>query len=153
MKINLNADLGESFGAWTMGDDEALLQVVGAANIACGFHAGDPLVMRRTVRTAVAETPRLLVAMSQQVIDGHDPARGISRRFDFVQITPDGAAAGAGPAPYLDYLPTSPDLREKVTAAPGVAWQATDPELRLRIVDEAGKVQIEKILRLGELRP
>ena len=54
MKINLNADLGESFGAWTMGDDEALLQVVGAANIACGFHAGDPLVMRRTVRTAVA---------------------------------------------------------------------------------------------------
>jgi len=54
VKINLNADLGESFGAWTMGDDEALLGVVGAANIACGFHAGDPLVMRRTVRTALA---------------------------------------------------------------------------------------------------
>lgn len=53
MKINLNADLGESFGAWTMGDDAALLQVVGAANIACGFHAGDPLVMRRTLRTAL----------------------------------------------------------------------------------------------------
>lgn len=53
MKINLNADLGESFGAWTMGDDAALLGVVGAANIACGFHAGDPLVMRRTVRTAL----------------------------------------------------------------------------------------------------
>lgn len=54
MKINLNADLGESFGAWTMGDDEALLRVVGAANIACGFHAGDPLVMRNTVRMALA---------------------------------------------------------------------------------------------------
>jgi 5-oxoprolinase (ATP-hydrolysing) subunit A len=54
VKINLNADLGESFGAWTMGDDAALLAVVGAANIACGFHAGDPLVMRRTVRTALA---------------------------------------------------------------------------------------------------
>jgi UPF0271 protein len=53
MKINLNADLGESLGAWTMGDDAALLGVVGAANIACGFHAGDPLVMRRTVRTAL----------------------------------------------------------------------------------------------------
>ena len=50
--INLNADLGESFGAWTMGDDLALLDVVGSANIACGFHAGDPLVMRRTVRAA-----------------------------------------------------------------------------------------------------
>jgi UPF0271 protein len=54
MKINLNADLGESFGAWTMGDDAALLEVVGAANIACGFHAGDPLVMRTTVRLALA---------------------------------------------------------------------------------------------------
>jgi UPF0271 protein len=54
MKINLNADLGESFGAWTMGQDEALLGLVGAANIACGFHAGDPMVMRKTVRTALA---------------------------------------------------------------------------------------------------
>jgi 5-oxoprolinase (ATP-hydrolysing) subunit A len=53
VKINLNADMGESFGAWTMGDDAALLQVVGAANIACGFHAGDPLVMRTTVRQAL----------------------------------------------------------------------------------------------------
>jgi UPF0271 protein len=50
--INLNADLGESFGAWTMGADEALLEVVGSANIACGFHAGDPLVMRRTLQAA-----------------------------------------------------------------------------------------------------
>ncbi len=54
MKINLNADLGEAFGAWRMGDDAALLGLVGAANIACGFHAGDPLVMRNTVRTALA---------------------------------------------------------------------------------------------------
>ena len=52
--INLNADLGESFGAWRMGDDAALLQVIGSANIACGFHAGDPVVMRETVRLAVA---------------------------------------------------------------------------------------------------
>jgi UPF0271 protein len=54
MKINLNADLGESFGAWSMGSDEQLLRVVCSANIACGFHAGDPLVMRKTVRTALA---------------------------------------------------------------------------------------------------
>jgi 5-oxoprolinase (ATP-hydrolysing) subunit A len=52
-RINLNADLGESFGAWTMGEDDALLQVVGSASIACGFHAGDPMVMRRTVRRAL----------------------------------------------------------------------------------------------------
>lgn len=50
--IDLNADLGEGFGVWRMGDDEALLQVVSSANIACGFHAGDPTTMRRTCRTA-----------------------------------------------------------------------------------------------------
>ncbi len=53
-RINLNADMGESFGAWTMGDDVALLAVVGSANLACGFHAGDPLAMRRSLRLAKA---------------------------------------------------------------------------------------------------
>ena len=53
MRLNLNSDLGESFGPWTMGDDEALLDVVDSANVACGAHAGDPLVMRRTVAAAL----------------------------------------------------------------------------------------------------
>jgi len=52
MKLNLNADLGESFGAWQMGDDDSLLRIVNSANVACGQHAGDPLVMRRTVHSA-----------------------------------------------------------------------------------------------------
>lgn len=51
-RVNLNADMGESFGAWNMGDDAALLDIVASANIACGFHAGDPLVMRRTLNLA-----------------------------------------------------------------------------------------------------
>ncbi len=50
--IDLNCDMGESFGAWTMGQDEAVLAHVTSANIACGFHAGDPLTMRRTVDAA-----------------------------------------------------------------------------------------------------
>ena len=54
-RINLNADLGESFGAWQMGNDPALLQIVKSANVACGFHAGDPLVMQNTVRLCLAE--------------------------------------------------------------------------------------------------
>lgn len=53
-QINLNADLGESFGPWQMGNDAALLQIVGSANIACGAHAGDPSIMRDTVRQAIA---------------------------------------------------------------------------------------------------
>ncbi|PVZ15566.1 MULTISPECIES: LamB/YcsF family protein [unclassified Pseudomonas] len=50
--IDLNSDLGESFGAWHMGDDEAMLDIVSSANIACGFHAGDPAGLRRTVQSA-----------------------------------------------------------------------------------------------------
>lgn len=51
--IDLNADLGESFGAYTLGEDEAMLALVTSANIACGFHAGDSDVMARTVAAAV----------------------------------------------------------------------------------------------------
>jgi UPF0271 protein len=54
MDIDLNADLGEGYGPWAMGDDEALLDLVSSANVACGFHAGDPLIMDRTVRAAAA---------------------------------------------------------------------------------------------------
>lgn len=54
MNIDLNADLGEGFGPWRMGEDEALLEVVSSANVACGFHAGDPVIMDRTIRLAQA---------------------------------------------------------------------------------------------------
>ena len=47
--IDMNSDLGEGFGAWEMGDDEAVIALVSSANIACGYHAGDPSAMRRTV--------------------------------------------------------------------------------------------------------
>jgi UPF0271 protein len=50
--IDLNCDLGESFGAWTMGDDAAMLDVVSSANVACGFHGGDPATMLATCRAA-----------------------------------------------------------------------------------------------------
>jgi 5-oxoprolinase (ATP-hydrolysing) subunit A len=52
--VNINADLGESFGPWTMGADDALMQCINSANIACGMHAGDPGTMARTVRLALA---------------------------------------------------------------------------------------------------
>lgn len=51
--IDLNCDMGESFGAWTMGNDAAVMPYVTSANIACGFHAGDPATMRKTVANAV----------------------------------------------------------------------------------------------------
>lgn len=51
--IDLNCDMGESFGAWTMGSDAALMDYVSSVNIACGFHAGDASVIRKTVETAI----------------------------------------------------------------------------------------------------
>jgi len=52
--VDLNADLAESFGTWRLGDDDALLGIVTSANVACGFHAGDPLTIRRACATAIA---------------------------------------------------------------------------------------------------
>ncbi|TYB38834.1 LamB/YcsF family protein [Actinomadura chibensis] len=51
--MDINADLGEGFGVWELGDDLALLDVVTSANVACGFHAGDPLIMRRVCAASV----------------------------------------------------------------------------------------------------
>ena len=48
--IDMNSDLGESFGTYVLGDDEAVLKAVSSANVACGFHAGDPQVMEATVK-------------------------------------------------------------------------------------------------------
>ncbi|PKW16594.1 LamB/YcsF family protein [Saccharopolyspora spinosa] len=74
-RISLNTDIGEGFGAWTMSDDNALLRRVTDANIACGFHAGDPSTMRRTCETAAANG----VAVGAHV--GFHDLRGFGRRY------------------------------------------------------------------------
>lgn len=52
--VDLNCDLGESFGAYTIGNDEEILKVISSANVACGFHGGDPVVMHRTIKLVKA---------------------------------------------------------------------------------------------------
>jgi UPF0271 protein len=78
--MDLNADLGEGFGSWAMGDDSALLEVVTSANVACGFHAGDPSIMRRVTGEAVSRG----VAIGAHV--GYADKAGFGRRF--VDIEP-----------------------------------------------------------------
>ncbi|GED85289.1 LamB/YcsF family protein [Streptomyces sp. 6-11-2] len=73
--IDLNSDLGEGFGQWRLGDDDALLSLVTSANVACGFHAGDPTVMRRTCERAAERG----VAIGAQV--GYRDLAGFGRRF------------------------------------------------------------------------
>jgi UPF0271 protein len=73
--IDLNADLGESFGRWQLGDDAAMLKIVTSANVACGFHAGDPTVLLSVCRGASAAG----VAVGAQV--GYRDLAGFGRRF------------------------------------------------------------------------
>jgi UPF0271 protein len=72
--IDLNCDMGESFGAWTMGRDAELMDLVSSVNIACGFHAGDPSVIRRTVETAAEKN----VAVGAH--PGYPDLQGFGRR-------------------------------------------------------------------------
>ena len=97
--VDLNADLGEGFGVWRLGDDDAMLDVVTSANVACGFHAGDPAGLARTCRAAAARGVRI----GAQV--GYRDLAGFGRRYidvsrrgpDRGRDLPDRRAAGPGP--------------------------------------------------------
>ena len=84
--IDLNADLGESYGRWVLGDDEAMLGCVSSANVACGFHAGDPATLLRTVRAAAEKG----VVIGAQV--SYPDLAGFGRRF--IDINPEDLTAG-----------------------------------------------------------
>lgn len=84
--IDLNSDVGESFGRWTLGDDAAMMSTVTSANVACGFHAGDPSTLRRTCELAVGKG----VVVGAQ--PGYRDLAGFGRRFldmDPTELTDD----------------------------------------------------------------
>lgn len=70
------------------------------------------------------ETPRMLVALTQAITDGHDPARTVSKRFEFVELMPDGSTRAAGPAPYLDYEPLRAAEQATAESALDQPWLA-----------------------------
>ena len=82
--LDLNADLGESFGRWVLGDDEAMLALVTSANVACGFHAGDSTTLRRTCAAAAERG----VVVGAQV--GYRDLAGFGRRF--IDVAPNELA-------------------------------------------------------------
>lgn len=85
MRIDLNCDMGESFGSYALGCDEEILEIVTSANVACGFHAGDPLIMDRTVQLAMER------GVSVGAHPGHHDLRGFGRRR--IQVAPREAEA------------------------------------------------------------
>src|SRR4029078_11335911 len=74
-RVNLNSDVGEGFGAWKGGPDRELMNIITSANIACGFHAGDPSLMRQTCEMAVEHN----VAIGAHV--SYPDLAGFGRRF------------------------------------------------------------------------
>src|SRR5512147_1927385 len=83
--MDINCDMGESFGAYRLGEDAALMPYITSANIACGFHAGDPQVMDATVRLAVESGVRI------GAHPGYPDLQGFGRRA--MDLSPDEAEA------------------------------------------------------------
>jgi UPF0271 protein len=83
--VDLNADLGESYGVWKLGDDDAMLDVVTSANVACGFHAGDAATLARTCRAAAERGVRIGAQVSYRDL------AGFGRRF--IDATPEDLTA------------------------------------------------------------
>lgn len=83
--VDLNADLGEGFGVWTLGDDDAMLDIVTSANVACGFHAGDPRSLAQVCRSAASRGVRI----GAQV--GYRDLAGFGRRY--IDVSPEDLTA------------------------------------------------------------
>jgi 5-oxoprolinase (ATP-hydrolysing) subunit A len=101
--MDLNSDLGEGFGVWTLGDDDALLGIVTSANVACGFHAGDPTTMRKVCATAVSRGVKIGAQVSYRDLAGFG-----RRRIDVSpsELTDEiryqiGALSAFGPVVYV----------------------------------------------------
>ncbi|HEY3683763.1 MAG TPA: LamB/YcsF family protein [Streptosporangiaceae bacterium] len=108
MRIDLNADLAESFGRWELGDDDALLDVVTSANVACGCHAGDPSVIARACARAAARG----VATGAQV--AYRDLAGFGRRF--IDHEEQAAAVVAAVVRYDPALPAVLHDAEEIAA-------------------------------------
>ncbi len=155
--VDLNADLGEGFGVWRLGDDDAMLDIVTSANVACGFHAGDPVGLARTCRAAAQRGVRV----GAQV--GYLDLAGFGRRYIDVaaeDLTADviyqiGAlqalAHAAGSA--VSYVKPHGALYNTIVThhaqarAVAEAVHAVDPQLP--VLGLAGSVFFDEAQRLG----
>jgi superfamily II DNA or RNA helicase len=110
-------------------------------------------------RDDLGETPRLLVALAEAITDGHRPARTVSKRFDFVELLPGGAARPAGSAPYLDYEPVRPEENEAAHRAVEQPWlvggadeMATEWAIEHSMPDHLRQVERQVLPRMARTR-
>lgn len=140
MLIDLNCDMGEGYGAWTMGDDSAMLDIVSSANVACGFHAGDPDIMFNTAALALEKSVAVgahpsfydLHGFGRRQIRGDSPAQ-IERQLIY-QIAAFKALSEAAGLP-LQHVKTHGALGNmanedaELALAVARAIKAVDPDL------------------------
>jgi 5-oxoprolinase (ATP-hydrolysing) subunit A len=157
LSLDLNCDMGESFGAWTMGQDEAIMPFISSANIACGFHGGDPGVMRETVACAIAH------GVSIGAHPGLPDLQGFGRRamqiteqeaYDMVVVQV-GALAGvaASQGATLNHVKAHGMLYNMAVKdralARGIARAVHDVDKKLVFFGLPGSVLIEEGKKLG----
>ena len=162
--VDLNADLGESFGAWRLGDDQSLLAIVTSANVACGFHAGDPLTIRRACAGAVARGVSIGAQVSYRDLAGFGrremtvPADELTAEVLYQLAAVDGIARAEGgrvsyvkphgalynraardpeQATAVALAVSSFDSGLPVLTLPGSALETAAADLRLPVVTEA----------------
>ncbi|MFE4082610.1 LamB/YcsF family protein [Paenarthrobacter sp. YIM B13468] len=155
--MDLNADLGESFGSWTMGDDASMFRIVSSANVACGFHAGDPLTMLDSCRAAFELDVRVGAHVGYRDLAGFG-RRSLDMTFDelfgdvLYQLGAlDGMAHAVGAS--VDYVKPhgalynrivhDPDQAEAVVAAvhaydPGLPVLGLPGSAWLKLAEESG---------------
>ena len=155
--MDLNADLGESFGPWTMGDDASMFRIVSSANVACGFHAGDPLTMLDSCRAAFELDVRVGAHVGYRDLAGFG-RRSLDMTFDelfgdvLYQLGAlDGMAHAVGAS--VDYVKPhgalynrivhDPDQAEAVVAAvhaydPGLPVLGLPGSAWLKLAEESG---------------
>lgn len=142
--IDLNADLGEGFGPWPMGNDAALLDVVTSANVACGFHAGDPAGIARTLAAAAARGVRVgahpgyrdLVGFGRRYV----AATAEELRADVVYQVGAVQALARAAGVTVDYLKAHGELYHQLSSNPdhGGAFLAAAEDLGLPVLALAG---------------
>ncbi len=155
--IDLNADVGEGFGAWRAGDDAGLLRAVSSASVACGFHAGDPLIMRETCELAAAHGVRVGAHVGYRDLAGFgrrrmDVSAAVLREEVAYQVGGLAAcAARAGAA--VAYVKPHGALYHRCTADEEAAAAVVDAvagfEGRLAVVGAPGAALLELARRAG----
>jgi UPF0271 protein len=154
--VDLNSDLGEGFGIWTLGDDDALLEIVTSANVACGFHAGDPSTMRRVCARAVDLGVRIGAQVSYRDLAGFGRRRidvdtatltdelryqigALSAFGPIAYVKPHGAlynTAAVDPAHAAAVVAAATAHRLPVLCQPGSVLAGLAAEAGLRVVGE-----------------